>query len=77
MRELRLGARSFGARRALHGPRLPSSEKSGNGSPLGVPGGFARAGWSWERPRELVRGWAWGERCAGWRCVRTCTLVQP
>lgn len=75
MREPRLGARSFGARRALHGPRLPSSEKSGNGSPLGVPGLEEPGGR--ERPRERVRGGAWGERCAGSRCVRTFTLIQP
>lgn len=70
------GARASRAGRALHGPRLPSSGRHGNGSPLGVPG--SEEGGSRERPPERLRVGVSGAGAggAGSRWVRTVTLIQ-
>lgn len=75
MQERRPGARLTGASGALHGPRLPSSEKSRNQSPLRVPGS--------QEPGALdLRGhqsscasvfWALGRECR----VAACADAYP
>lgn len=76
VQERRPGARVSSASSALHGPRLPSSEKSGNGSPLAAPGSEERG--ALERTRAVARR-CFGLRggSAGSRCARTLTRIQP
>lgn len=70
------GARLSRAGRALHGPRLPSSVRSGNGAPLGVPDS-QEPGYE-ERPQERLRVGVWGRGagCVESRSVRMFILVQ-